>query len=105
METAVVCSGSRCPLVEESVAGHAEAAPLVRGGDEAEEQLRAHGIERRKPELVDDDQITAEQAVDQLADGVVGEAAVQRLHKVSGGEIADPAPRGHRCVARTDQQM
>ena len=64
------------PLIEGPMAGHAETGPLVRRSDEAEEQLRTHGIERCKAELVNDDQVTAQQSVDELADGVVSEPAV-----------------------------
>ena len=43
-----------------------------------------------KPEFVDQDQVVAEQGVDDPADGVVGQAAVEGLDEVGGGEVADP---------------
>ena len=45
-----------------------------------------------KPELVDQDEVVAEQGVDDLADGVVGQAAVEGLDEVGGGEVPDPVP-------------
>ena len=106
METAVVCSGRNVPHWSKGpVAGDAQAAALVGGGDEAEEQLRAHGIERGEAELIDDDQVIAKQAVDELADRVVSQPAIERLDQVSGGEVPDAAPRGHRRMAGADQQM
>jgi hypothetical protein len=49
------------PLLEGPVRCDPEAATLVGRGDEAEQQLRAVIVERCKPELVDDDQIEAQQ--------------------------------------------
>src|SRR5438067_2461027 len=56
------------PLVEGPMAGDAQADPLVGRGEEAEEELAAGGVERREANLVDDDEVDAEQAVDDLAD-------------------------------------
>lgn len=62
-------------------------------------------VERCEPELVEQDQVVAEQGVDGLADGVVGESAVEGLDDVGGGEVPDPVPVGDRGVAERDEQM
>jgi len=43
---------------------------LVRGGDEAEQELRAGRIERCEAELVDDDQIGPQERIDDPPDRV-----------------------------------
>jgi hypothetical protein len=50
----------RAPVLEWPVAGQAQAAPLVRGRDQTEEQLGTSLVERREPDLIDQDQIVAE---------------------------------------------
>jgi hypothetical protein len=64
------------PLVERPVAGGAEAASFVSGGDEAEQQLGAAGVQGREPDFIDDDQLVAQEPVDHTADGVVGQSLV-----------------------------
>jgi hypothetical protein len=54
-----------------------QGAPFVGGGDEPEQQLGAGVIERGEPEFVEDDEVVAEQVLDRLANGVVGEGAVE----------------------------
>lgn len=77
------------------MARHTKAAALVGGGHETEEQLMAGSIERREAELVHDHKIAAQQAVDELAHGVGGEAAaVQRLYEGGGSERANPVASG-----------
>src|SRR5437870_9729875 len=77
------------PLLEWPMAGHAEAAAFVSGGHETKEQLGTSVIERSKPQLVDQDQLMAQEVADDLADGVVGQAAVQGFDQISGDQVAD----------------
>src|ERR1019366_1767634 len=93
------------PLVEGPVAGGAHGAAFVGGGDDAEQQLGAGVIQRGEADFVDDDQVVAEQGVDDLADGVVGQAAVEGLGQVSGGEVTDLVPGVHRGGAERDEQV
>jgi hypothetical protein len=74
------------PFLERPVAGDAEAASLVGGGDEAEEQLRAGVVERGEADLVDEQEVETQQRVDLLADAVVGEAAVELLDELVGAQ-------------------
>jgi hypothetical protein len=76
-------------LVEGPVAGEAEGAPLVSGGDEAEQELGAGEVKGCKAQFIEDDQVGAEEVVDDIANRVVGDAAIERLDKVGGGEVAD----------------
>ena len=41
-----------------------------------------------EPDFVDDHEVGAQQAVDDPADGVVGQAAVEGVDQVGGGEVA-----------------
>lgn len=54
-------------------------------------------------EFVEDDQVDAEQGFDDLADGVVGKAAVEGFHEVGGGEVADLVPGMDRGDSQADQ--
>ena len=54
-------------MVEGPVGGDAERAAFVGGGDEAEQQLGAGVVEGGEADFVDDDQVVAEQGVDDLA--------------------------------------
>jgi hypothetical protein len=56
-------------------------------------------------ELVADDQVGAEQVVDDAADGVVSEAAVEGLDEVGGREVADPEASGDGGMAEADEQL
>ena len=67
--------------------------------------IGADAVERGKAEVVDHDELVAQQALDQLADGVVGEAAVERLDQLVGLEEADLAPGGDRGPAERLGQM
>jgi hypothetical protein len=69
------------PSLEGPVRSDAERAPLVGGGDEPEQQLGSGVIQGREPEFVDEHELVAEQGVDDLADGVVGQAAVEGLDR------------------------
>ena len=92
MLTAVVCSGRNRP---QDSKGQWDAMPreraFVGGRDEPEQQLGAGVVQRCEAELVDQDQVVAQQGVDDLADGVVGQASVERLDQI-GGEVPDPVP-------------
>ena len=76
------------PGLEGPVGGHAQAAVLVGGGHEAEEQVAAGVVQGREAEVVDDDEVVAQEALDDPADRVVGEAAVERLDERGGRQIA-----------------
>lgn len=82
-----------------------ERASFVGGGDEPEEQLGPVVVERSEPDLVDQDQVGFEDRLDDPADGVVGEAAVEGLDEVGGGEVPD-AVSGIDCgVAEGDEEV
>ena len=72
------------PLLERPVGGDRQGAAFVGGGDEPEQQLGAGVVERREPDLVDDDQVVAEQGVDGFADGVVGQGTVEGADEIGG---------------------
>ena len=57
-------------------------------------------VEWSKPQFVNQNQLVAQQTADDLADGVVGQAAVQRLDQIAGDDVADLQPRS---TARTPQ--
>ena len=50
-----------------------------------------------------DDQVVAEQGVDDPADAVVGQAAVEGLDELGGGEVADLVPGVDGGVPERDQ--
>jgi hypothetical protein len=56
------------PLVEGPVRADAEGAAFVGRGDEAEQQLSARVVEGREPDFVNDDQVGAEDGLDDAAD-------------------------------------
>ena len=93
------------PLVEGPVAGDAQGAAFVGGRHDAEQQLRAGVIQWREPHFIDEDQLVAEQGVDHPAHGVVGQAAVEGLGELGGGEVADLVPGLHGGGAEGDQQV
>ena len=89
----MVCSGRNRPQDSKGQwLAMPERAAFVGGGDEPEQQLGAGVIERGEADFVDEDQVVAEQVLDDLADGVVGQAAVEGLDQVGGGEVADLVP-------------
>ena len=93
------------PRLEGPVGGDGQGAAFVGGGDQAEEQLGAGVIQGREPDFVDDDQVVAQQGVDDLADGVVGQAAVEGFGQVGGGEVADLVPGLDRGRSQRDEQV
>src|SRR5579859_463679 len=93
------------PLVKGPVAGEAECTPLVGGSDEAEEELSPGKVEGRKAQFVEDDQVGAQEVVDDFADRVVSESAIQRLDQVGGGEIANSEAGVHGGMTETDEQV
>jgi hypothetical protein len=52
--------------------------------------LGAGVVQGSEAELVDDDQVVAEQDVDDLPARVVGESAVEGVDEFGGGEVPDP---------------
>ena len=106
METVVVCSGKKRPHWSNGqMAGDAQADPLIGGGEEPEEELAASGVERGEANLVDDDHVDPEKGVDDAADRVVGQAAVEGLDQLGGGEVADPVAGLNGGVAEGDEQV
>ena len=65
------------PLFEGPVRPDGQGPSFVGAGDEPEQQLGAGVIERSEAEFVEDDQVDPQQGFDGLADGVVGQAAVE----------------------------
>lgn len=49
-------------------------------------------VERGEAEFVGDDQLDPQKGFDDLADGAVGQAAVERFDEVGCGEVADLVP-------------
>ena len=87
----MVCSGRNRPQDSNGQCdADAEGAAFVGGGDEPEQQLGAGVVQWGEAEFVDDDEVVAEQVLDDPADGVVGQAAVEGLDEFGGGEVPDP---------------
>jgi hypothetical protein len=93
------------PLVERPVAGDAESTSFVGGGDEPEQQLGAGVVERGEADFIDQDQVVAEQVLDDAAGGVVGQAAVEGVGQIGGGEVPDLVPGVDGGGAEGDQDM
>jgi hypothetical protein len=62
-------------------------------------------VERGEPHLVADDQVVAQQQVDDPADAVVGQAAVEGFDQAGGGEVADSMPGVDGGVPERDEQV
>ena len=102
----MVCWGEEpAPGLEGPVAGDAQGAAFVGGGDEPEQLLRAGVVQGCEPDLVADDQVVAEQGVDDPSAAVVGQAPVEGLDQLGGGEVADPVPGLHGGDAERDEQV
>jgi hypothetical protein len=67
--------------------------------------LGAGVIEGREADFVDDDQLGAQQGVDDLADSVVGQAAVEGFDQVDGGEVADLVAGVHGGDTQPDEDV
>src|SRR3954464_12256668 len=80
------------PGFERPVRADAQGAAFVGGGDESEQQLGAGVVERGEAEFVADDQVVAQQGVDDPSDGVVGQGPVEGLDQVGCGEVPDLVP-------------
>ena len=91
------------PLFERPVRGDGQRAAFVGGGDEPEQQLGAGVVQRGEADFVEDDQVVAEQGVDDLADGVVGQAAVEGFDEIGCGEVPDLVPGVDGGVPEADQ--
>jgi len=59
-------------VLEGVVGGDAQGSAFVGGGDEPEEQLGAGVVQGREADLVDQDEVVAQQGLDGFPDGVVG---------------------------------
>src|SRR5437870_8785867 len=77
------------PLFKRPMTRQAQAATLVRSGDEPKQQLGTGVVEWSEAQLVDQDQLVAQQMADHLANGVVGQAAVEGLDQVGRDQVAD----------------
>src|ERR1022692_3046944 len=75
------------------------------GRDQPEQQLGAGVVERGEPDFVDQDEVVAEQVLDDAAGGVVGQAAVEGLGQVGGGEVPDLVPGSDGSGAEGDQDV
>ena len=91
------------PLFEGPVRADGQGAAFVGAGDEAEQQLGSGVVERGEAEFVEDDQVDPQQGFDDLADGVVGQAAVEGFDEVGGGEVADLVPGVDRGGPEPDE--
>ena len=87
------------PVLEVDVGRDRDRALLVGGGDEAEQVVGGDPVQGGEAEIVYDDEIVEQEAFDELADGVVGQAAVERLDELVGGEEADLLAGGDRGAA------
>lgn len=104
MDTAVVCSGRNRPQSWQGVGGgDAEGTPLVGGGDEPEEQLGAGVVQGCEADLVDEDDVVGQEPLDDPPDGVVGQAAVERLDEVGRGQVLHPVPGEDGRVTERDE--
>ena len=83
--------------------GDRQRAAFLGGRDESEQQLGAGVVQRREPDLVQDQQVVAEQGVDDPADRVVGQAPVEGLDEIGGGAVLDAVSGGDRGVSEADQ--
>src|ERR1700716_3741298 len=87
------------------MAGQAQATSLIGGGDEAEEQLRRGLVERSKADLVNQDHVVAQQAVNDAVDGVVRQSAVKLLDQVGGRGVAHAQAVFDGSQSDADQHM
>ena len=78
------------PFLEWPVACDREAEANVGGGDEAEQQLGAGAVQRCEPDLVADDQVLAQDGLDELSDagsaGSVRDDPLIETHAATGAQ-------------------
>ncbi len=80
------------PVLERPGRADAQRASLIGCGDDAKEELGAVVVHRGEADLVDQDQVGFEDLFDHLADGVVGQSAIEVLDEVGSREVAHPLP-------------
>src|SRR5919106_1651784 len=90
----------RFPLVANWKSPLLGCSSLLGSGDTSSGSGFAHAAE-----LVDDDELGAQQVLDDAADTVVGQAAVERLDELGGGEVADPEAGVDRGVAESYEDV
>jgi len=93
------------PGFEGPMRADAEAAAFVGSCDEPEQQLGGGVVQRCEPEFVADDQVVAEEGVDDFADGVVGQPPVEGVDEVGGGQVAHLVAGVDRRRSEREQQM
>jgi hypothetical protein len=83
-------------------------ALLIGGGDEAEEVVGGDAIQGGEAEIVDHDEVVAQEPLNEPPDGVVRQAAVERLDQLiglkeadllAGGDRGSPEPLGQMTLA------
>ena len=82
------------PALELNVGRDRDRALFVGGGDEPEQVVGGDAVQGGEAKVVDHDEVVAQEPFDQLPDGVVGEAAVERFDQLIGLKEADFAPGG-----------
>jgi len=92
-------------LVERPVAGDAQAAFLVGGGNEPKEQLGAGVVQGGKAEFVDDDEVSPQQLRDDSSHGVVGQAPVEGFEQPRRDEVSDPKAGGHGGMPHAQEEV
>ena len=93
------------PLLKGPVRADGQRAAFVGASDEPEQQLGSDVVEGRETEFVEDDQVDPQQGFDDLADGVVGQAAVESFDEVGGGEVAHLVPGVNGSGPESDQSV
>ena len=88
------------PVLKAPVRGDGQGPAFVGGCDEAEQQLGAGVVQWCEADFIKNDEVVAEQRVDGLTDGVVGQDPVEGLDQVGGGEVPDAVPGVHGGVAK-----
>lgn len=78
-------------------------AAFVGGATKRNSRWAPVSPERCEPELVADDQVVAEQGIDNLADGVIGLCPEEGFNQLGSGEVADLVPDLHGRDPRRDQ--
>jgi hypothetical protein len=93
------------PVLERPVRTDAERLVLIRGGHDAEEELGAGVVHGREANFVDQDEVGLHDLLDDPADRVVGEPAVEGLDEIGGAEVAHPLSLLDGAVSEGDQEM